>query len=320
MQGMKDQDQYAYINSIEYNRYGSRTAIEYGNGTSAEYTYDPVMQRLTNLKSWDIHQQAMQNIAYHYDDASNIIAITNSAGALPNELGGTYLNLYYYDSLYRLSYAQGFFYDHQSTQYANTTQMQYSPAGNILNKAVNVHLAGVLQDNSYNHQYTYNQAQPHTLATVGNSSFNWDANGNMTRHDSRHLCWDEENRLGSVRDPEHFAAYLYNAGGERVWKFTGGVSQMGQSGEPVIEQISLTNKTLYASSFFVANDQGYTKHFFAGSERICSKLGGGLEFAPVDPMGEGVEALYENHTEMRSTLAICCIGSPTATPSRSSKR
>ena len=92
------------------------------------------------------------------------------------------------------------------------------------------------------------------------------------------------------------------SGGERVWKFTGGVAQMGQSGKTVIEQVMLSNKTLYASSFFVANDHSYTKHFFAGAERICSKIGGGLELAPVDPMETTVEELHEDYERMRHDL------------------
>jgi RHS repeat-associated protein len=305
MQGLKGQDSYSYIDNIEYNRYGSRTAIEYGNGTSAEYTYDPLMQRLTNLKSFDRQQNHLQNLDYYYDAASNIIAIGNSASALPNQLGGNYFNIFSYDSLYRLTYSQSWFYDYQSTPYSRTTQMQYSAAGNIMSKSVNASLLldGAVVNKNYTHQYTYNQQQqPHTLASAGNSTFSWDLNGNMTRHDGRVLCWDEENRLGSARDPEHLAAYLYNAGGERVWKFTGEVSQMGQSGETVIEHVSLRNKTLYASSFFVANDQGYTKHYFAGSERICSKLGGGLLLAPVSPTETTVEELYEDYEQMRHRL------------------
>jgi RHS repeat-associated protein len=304
MQGLKGQDSYSYIDNIEYNRYGSRTAIEYGNGTSAEYTYDPLMQRLTNLKSFDRQQNHLQNLDYYYDAASNIIAIGNSASALPNQLGGNYFNIFSYDSLYRLTYSQGWFYDYQSTPYSRTTQMQYSAAGNIMSKSVNASLLldGVVVNKNYTHQYTYNQQQPHTLASAGNSTFNWDLNGNMTRHDGRVLCWDEENRLGSARDPEYLAAYLYNAGGERVWKFTGEVSHMGHSGEMVIEQVTLNNKTLYASSFFVANDHGYTKHYFAGSERICSKLGGGLLLAPVSPTETTVEELYEDYEQMRHRL------------------
>jgi RHS repeat-associated protein len=128
------------------------------------------------------------------------------------------------------------------------------------------------------------------------------ANVNMVSQNQRYLCGVEENRLGAVRDPEHLAAYLYNAGGARVWKFTGDVSQMGQSGKTVIEQVSLNNKTLYASSFFVASDHGYTKHYFAGSERVCSKLGGGLLLAPVMSTEATVEAIFEDYEQMRNRL------------------
>jgi RHS repeat-associated protein len=304
MQGMKGQDSYRYIDNIEYNRYGSRTAIEYGNGTSAAYTYDPLMQRLTNLKSFDINQNEMQNLTYAYDAASNIIAIGNSANALPNGLGGTNFNIFYYDSLYRLTYSQGWFYDYQSTPYSQSTQMQYSASGNILSKSVNASLLidGNVQSVNYQNAYTYNAQQPHTLASAGNSSFGWDANGNMLSQNNRHLCWDEENRLGAVRDPQHLSLYLYNAGGERVWKFTGEVAQMTISGASTVDMACLSNKTLYASSFFVANDLGYTKHYFAGSERVCSKLGGGMALALVSVTDTVVEPLYSEYRTIGDEL------------------
>jgi RHS repeat-associated protein len=273
-------------------------------GASETYTFKMEWE----YDSWNRIKQMTypdgEVVSYAYDAASNIVAIGNSASALPNGLGGTYFNLYSYDSLYRLTSSQSWFSDYQSNPYSRTTQMQYSASGNIMSKSVNASLLldGAVVNKNYTHQYTYNTAQPHTLASVGNSTFHWDLNGNMTRHDDRVLCWDEENRLGSARDPGHLAAYLYNAGGARVWKFTGDVSQMGQSGKTVIEQVSLNNKTLYASSFFVASDHGYTKHYFAGSERVCSKLGGGLLLAPVMPTEATVEAIFEDYEQMRNRL------------------
>ena len=116
----------------------------------------------------------------------------------------------------------------------------------------------------------------------------------MTRHDSRQLCWDEENRLGSVRDPEHFAAYLYNAGGERVWKLTGQVQQMFISGQGYVDVVDMNSRTLYVSPYFVFGETGYSKHYYVGMERISSRIGGGLHDALqaeviVDPIHEQVE-------------------------------
>jgi len=38
---------------------------------------------------------------------------------------------------------------------------------------------------------------------------------------------------------------------------------------------AFVNATLYASPYLVATSRGYTKHYYAESERICSKIGGG---------------------------------------------
>jgi hypothetical protein len=114
--------------------------------------------------------------------------------------------------------------------------------------------------------------------------------------------------------PEHLSLYLYNAGGERAWKFTGEVAQMTLSGKNQIDMAYLTNKTLYASSFFVANDLGYTKHYFAGSERVCSKLGGGMAPAPVSVTDTVVEPLYRNILPLAMNFWSMLKDSPTVPP------
>jgi RHS repeat-associated protein len=305
MQGLKGQDAYGYIDDIQYDRYGSRKNLKYSNGTSALYNYDPVTLRLSGLRSYDTDYNLMQDLSYQYDNASNITAISNSAAALPNGLGGTYNYGYQYDSLYRLTASLGAFTDANNDYYYNQLAMSYSLSGNITQKDVTASLLldGNVQSVNYQNAYTYNtNQQPHTLESAGNSSFGWDFNGNMVSQNQRYLCWDEENRLGAVRDPEHLSLYLYNAGGERAWKFTGEVAQMTLSGKIQIDMAYLANKTLYASSFFVATDLGYTKHYFAGSERVCSKLGGGMAPAPVNLFDTVVEPLYTDYPELGERL------------------
>ena len=87
----------------------------------------------------------------------------------------------------------------------------------------------------------------------------------------RILCWDEQNRLMSVRDASNLSDYIYNAGGERVWKITGRAEQMSINGGQVIDVVNLNNKTLYISPYMVITDQEYTKHYYAGTQRIASK-------------------------------------------------
>jgi len=102
----------------------------------------------------------------------------------------------------------------------------------------------------------------------------------------RILCWDEENRLMSVRDASNLSDYIYNAGGERVWKFSGDIQQMTLNGDQLINMANITDKTLYSSPYLVANDNNYTKHYFIENERVCSKIGGG--FGSIDPINEDI--------------------------------
>ncbi len=128
-------------------------------------------------------------------------------------------------------------------------------------------------------------------------NFAWDNNGNMIQRSNttldgtyRSLCWDEENRLMSVTDFEDggnfstTSAYVYNAGGERVWKFAGQIERMSLNGDLYVDVAQMSSRTLYANPYLVATDQQYTKHYFIETERIASKLGGGFGMVdnPVD--------------------------------------
>ena len=160
-----------------------------------------------------------------------------------------------------------------------------------------------------------NHIQKTLNAIYGDSSFVWDANGNMTHHTNPHtetsrlLCWDEENRLTAVRDQNHLSAYIYDAGGERVWKLTGQVQQMHMGGDNWINVVDMNNKTLYVSSYMVYNETSYSKHYYAGIERISSRIGGGLHDALqaeviVDPLTFTVEHLspHDDYAEISSDL------------------
>ena len=116
----------------------------------------------------------------------------------------------------------------------------------------------------------------------------WDLNGNMTQFNSsatgetRRMCWDEENRLSVVKDPNYASHYIYDAGGERVWKITGPIERMSINGGLYVDQTMLDYKTLYASPYMVISDMEYTKHFYAESQRVTTKLGGGFSPSLVD--------------------------------------
>ncbi len=313
MTGKKGNDQYRYIDSIAYNMYGSRLRIKYGNGTKAIYVYNNLNQQLINLKSYDGTNNLMQRIAYTYDAAKNITKIENAAGYVNVDLGGNYEYNYKYDNLYRLTSATGSFSSYQNGSCPFELGMEYSPSGNITQKTLGskILVNGVKTDKTYSHAYQYND-RPHTVTKAGNTEYGWDANGNLVRRENldngqiRLQCWDEENRLTTVRDIGgkkdlvYLSSYLYNAADDRTWKLTGEIQTMWINGKTVVNTVDF-DKTLYSSPYMVMNDKEYTKHYFIEGERVCSKLGGGFGMVH-DPTQNPVEPIKFDYTQIPKDL------------------
>jgi YD repeat-containing protein len=272
MSGYKDATPYPIIDTILYDKFGSRAYIAYGNGTNTQYDYEPYRRRLAGLQTFS-GSSALMDLTYSYDEENNITGISNSAFAV-NGLGGNYSYSYEYDPMYRLVDAGGSFTDLEGSIFSYNLAMTYSPSGNILSKSMDAltfqsGMGGAVAVN-YDNTYTYNPSQPHAISNISDSNIDqqldWDANGNLIQHTrtgandiDRQLCWDEENRLTAVRDQNQLSAYIYDAGGERVWKLTGQVQQMQIGGGGVVDVVDLNNKTLYASPYLVYNEQGYSK-------------------------------------------------------------
>ena len=89
-----------------------------------------------------------------------------------------------------------------------------------------------------------------------------------------HLCWDEQNRLVSFADCENAGFYQYDANGERTYKLAGGIAMQNIQGHWRSYNL-LDNPTLYTSPYLVSTPKGYTKHYYAESERVASRIGGG---------------------------------------------
>ena len=285
MEGQKGTQTFKYIEKIYYNRYGLKDAQWYGNGTEVKYSYDTLM-RLSLLESRGA-LGVMQHVTYDYDKAGNITGIQNSAPISPNGLGGTYAMTYAYDSLYRLQGSTGGLNGRKN--YSYWLDMAYDANGRILRKS---QLTRVFTSTSsdtlmnYAHLYNYGTAPVNNRVqsvadTVGGGpaqTFSWDANGNMLSHASsigvRTHCWDELNRLQGSADKKHNACYLYDAGGDRFYKFSGTPDIMYVNGQ-WHTYLTFSDPTLYASPYLVATNKGYTKHYYAESERVASKIGGG---------------------------------------------
>lgn len=122
-----------------------------------------------------------------------------------------------------------------------------------------------------------------------NHAYEYDANGNLvyvntsrTKKDGmadektaeRKFKWDEENRLLASDDNGFVSNYWYDADGERTVKTSGESDQVYVNGVFSGGSTNTAKFSLYVSPYLVANQGGrYTKHIYAGSQRIVSKVG-----------------------------------------------
>jgi len=67
-----------FVTNIDYNAKGQRERIEYGNGVSTTYEYDPLNFRLTHLQTLK-GSERLQDLFYTYDPAGNITHICDEA-------------------------------------------------------------------------------------------------------------------------------------------------------------------------------------------------------------------------------------------------
>ncbi len=94
---------------------------------------------------------------------------------------------------------------------------------------------------------------------------------------TRHIGWTEDNRITNIVDKSYHSYYAYDDAGERVLKLTGKNNILDVNATHLQYQSTLKNVTLYTSPYLVAHNKGYTKYFYAGSERVCASIGeGGL--------------------------------------------
>ncbi len=109
-----------------------------------------------------------------------------------------------------------------------------------------------------------------------------------------------------MADNKHTSFYQYDAAGERTYKLTGQRQRQVVNGQNY-SYATLNTPTLYASAYLVATPKGYTKHYYAESERIASKIGGGglamLNALPIEDSYKLFKQKHsKNYTQFKQTL------------------
>ena len=258
----KDGGKQTLIESQKYDKYGNLTYRKMGNGTETKYDYDEKRLHLNTMSLTSNGVKMMENV-YKYDNVDNILGISNAAA--PNgEIGGTYSHSYQYDELNRLISASG-----KAKDKNYELLMRYDVMSNPLQK------------DSVSYEYN-TPNHPNAVSSAGNKIFSYDANGNpisvedTTSNTLRVMQWDEENRLQSLGDDGYVSRYTYNHAGERVIKSHGPTTVAFVNGAPQgILWHDKDNWTMYVSPYMVVNSDRFTKHYYAGSQRIASKIGAG---------------------------------------------
>ncbi|WP_437589009.1 RHS repeat domain-containing protein [Sorangium sp. So ce1000] len=245
-----------FVDNIDYDAKGQRERIDYGNGTSTVYTYDPLTFRLARLRTTRSSDGAvLQNLTYTYDPVGNIVEINDSAQQTVffNNAVVSPNAQYIYDAVYRLIEATG--REHagglagvqrdqndlpiQALPHANDAQALrnytekyfYDAVGNIQRME---HLAGA---GTWIRRYSYEMTSNRLKSTFGapedepsSPMYVHDAHGNMTAmpHIAA-LRWDENDQLRSADlDGGGVVYYTYDAAGQRVrkvWEHNGLVEE-----------------------------------------------------------------------------------------------
>ncbi|MDR1761471.1 MAG: RHS repeat-associated core domain-containing protein, partial [Bacteroidales bacterium] len=89
--------------------------------------------------------------------------------------------------------------------------------------------------------------------------------------------------MQAIVDDENSAYYLYDYSGERTWKIVGAKITVTRNGVQIIYN-AFNESVLYLFPEVTVTAQGYTKHIFAGTERICSKVGTGRSWPTTNPV------------------------------------
>lgn len=238
-----------FVSDVDYDAYGRRTHVHYGNGVAATFEYDPMSSRLNRL-STSRGSRLLQDLVYTDDPTGHIVHVADNAQQaiyFANQVVGA-ASSYSYDALYRLITAEGREHVGQLSQAQNSwddafrtrlphpgdgqamrryvEHYDYDALGNIL---TTVHRAA---QGNWTRTYNYNESslleptkRNNRLSSIQVGSgpveqFSYDEHANMlTMPHLGGLGWGHRDELRTVElSGGGTAHYIYDAAGERVRK------------------------------------------------------------------------------------------------------
>ncbi len=278
---------YTYLDSIQYNKFGAKISQKYGNGIQTKYTYYPLTQRLDSLLT-TYRGNTLSYLQYNYDSVGNILRV-NSSYPMPQY---QVTERYSYDSADQLLTAESTCnnnvlcsgaYSYNNWGKINTyTQQTTDPATNISeNKNYRYYFPGSSADmaqgqTSFAPIIKYDMQQnPQPLETC-----TYGINGSIRKrydHPTQNTDYYYFNASGNLKacgTDMQISVYGYNSANTRTYKVNLFNANQWVNGQPQPIQPMVQNAMFYPNTYLNFNGNGeYTKHYYNGMERIASRLG-----------------------------------------------
>ncbi len=114
--------------------------------------------------------------------------------------------------------------------------------------------------------YTYGSSRPHAVTRFGNTTYDYDANGNMVLRGDQTISWNAENMPAAIAAFDDLTTFVYDGDGSRVLKTEGGET------------------TVYVNSYYELNltTGNATAYYYLGSRLVALKAGANLRFVHQD--------------------------------------
>jgi YD repeat-containing protein len=318
---------YQYIKKIGYNSYGERNYMHYANDAETYNTYGivPFAYLLTHTQVWS-REGTTRKILRHDEylhDAGGTYGIYREFPN-PEDAGKYYSMQQISDPLGRLS-SDSTYYNEGRSVFSAWQKSLYNESGQLIknssefgeessqgedfyiSRIVNSHFdeTSPYQVDSAILYERFSSSLPYDTLPY---NYQYDADGNLlsirTLYNgsqdyvpSRQFLWDEENRLQSVNNQGYVSHFWYDAQGNRTVKTSGETKNLFVNSLYSGGYSGTARFTAYINPYLEVSPQGeYTKHFFAGKERVASKTGD-LESFGSDPRrieyaGHGMEAIH----------------------------
>ena len=273
--------------------------MRYGNGTETDYQYNAVTRQAKRMELYTSENNStggqikILDKSYQYNALGMISSIANSAGHLGtslayNDLGGSYSFNYTYDDHGRLSSVGNSSWTGSGGTWTYNLSMTYAKDGRILSKDQGFVGPGgtphATMDYTLSYQYGAS-ADVHQLTKIVEDGFDinvtYNARGGIKHVDNKKTMeltthvWDQDMRLRGTKNNGGLHHNVYDWTGTRLMKSTLTSATVYQNGNPTTTN-SVMPYIVYAGSHYVfemyRNDVEVSKHYFAGDERIATRL------------------------------------------------